>query len=79
MKSLKNSCASERAETKIMVIAILMGIAVLWSVGTVVAGWMHDEMLDRSKKGEEQLRHYGKHPRRKPDTERPIRGQTLRF
>lgn len=77
MKSLKSS--SERAEAKLAAIAIIMGIAVLYSAATIISGWMHDEMLERSVQGEEWLRQQARRPQQKFDTERPIRGQTLKF
>ena len=79
MKTLKSNSSYERGETKIMVIAILMGLAILYSAGTFIAGWMHDEMLDRSEKSEDWLRHQGPRPKQKFDTERPIRGQTITY
>ncbi len=79
MKSSRTRSFWERGESKITVIAVLMGIAILYSVATIISGWMHDEMLERSEKGEEWLRQQGRRPKYKPDTERPIRGQTITF
>ncbi len=71
---------SERGETKLAVIAIAMGIAVLVSISSIVSSCMNEEMIRRADEGDEFLRKMsGRHRRQVHDTERPLRGQTLTF